>query len=261
MKLGVLQMCPEFGNVKGNLERVESLLPQEKVDILVLPELFNTGYAFTSKEEAFELAEPLNGPTVERMRSWACDIGGVVIGGIAERTSLGVYNSAVCVDGNGVVALYRKAHLFYYEKDWFLPGDLGFMPFEVKGVLVGMLVCFDWIFPEAMRTLALKGASVIAHCANLVLPFCQDAMITRSIENRVFIITANRIGREKRGEFDFTFTGGSQIVAPGGRLLFRMDREEEGCKVVDVDPHRAENKAINERNDLWQDRRQDLYEI
>jgi len=76
-----------------------------------------------------------------------------------------------------------------------------------------MMICFDWFFPESARTLALKGAQLILHPSNLVMPYCQDAMITRSIENRVFSITSNRIGREG----GYNFTGKSQIVSFDGK--------------------------------------------
>ena len=81
------------------------------------------------------------------------------------------------------------------------------------------MICFDWFFPETARSLALLGADIIAHPANLVLPYCQKAMITRCLENRVFAVTANRIGQEKRGEDDFQFTGASQIISYDGKVL------------------------------------------
>jgi len=94
------------------------------------------------------------------------------------------------------------------------------------------MICFDWIFPEAMRTLALMGAQIVLHPANLVLPYCQDAMVTRCIENRVFEITANRIGVER----GLKFTGASQITAPGGIVLHRATKTKEEALAVDIDP-------------------------
>jgi len=122
------------------------------------------------------------------------------------------------------------------------------------------MICFDWIFPEAARVLALKGAEVICHPANLVLPWCQRAMVTRSIENRVFIVTANRIGGEKREGRELKFTGGSQITSPVGELLCQASEEGEEVGVVDIDPSIAKDKAITEENDLFSDRRPELYQ-
>jgi predicted amidohydrolase len=95
--------------------------------------------------------------------------------------------------------------LFFGEKScneealWFCPGDRDFPVFDIGPCKIGIMICFDWFFPESMRILSLKGADVICHSANLVLPFCQDAMVTRCLENHVFAITANRIGMENRG--------------------------------------------------------------
>jgi len=124
---------------------------------------------------------------------------------------------------------------------------------------VGMMICFDWIFPEVVRILALEGAEIICQPANLVLPWCQRAMVTRAIENRIFIVTANRIGREKRGERELKFTGGSQITGHEGELLLQASLEGEEVGIVDLDPSIARDKAITQENDLFSDRRPDLY--
>ncbi len=169
------------------------------------------------------------------------------------------YNSAILVYPDGKIKVYRKVHLFFEEKLFFEPGNLGFPVFEVKGVKVGMMVCFDWVFPEATRSLALGGAEIIAHPANLVLPYCQDAMITRSIENRVFTITANRTGKDVRGDKELSFTGKSQIVSPSGERVLEFEGEEEGIKVIEIEPAMARDKNITEYNDLFRDRRPGVY--
>ena len=131
----------------------------------------------------------------------------------------------------------------------------------MAGVRLGMMICFDWIFPEVARTLALKGADILCHPTNLVLPFCQDAMVTRCIENRVFALTANRVGTERRAGQEFTFTGRSQVVTPRGEILTRADVDGEGVFVVDIDPMLARNKAVTDVNDVLGDRRPELYEL
>jgi len=124
-----------------------------------------------------------------------------------------------------------------------------------------MMICFDWIFPEIARTLALKGADILCHCTNLVLPFCQDAMVTRCIENRVFAVTSNRVGTESRAGQEFTFTGRSQIVAPRGEILVRAEVEGEGVFVVELDHTLARDKEITAANHIVTDRRPELYEL
>ena len=123
------------------------------------------------------------------------------------------------------------------------------------------MICFDWIFPESIRSLALLGADVIAHPANLVLPYCQSAMITRCLVNRVFAITANRIGTEKRGEDNFTFTGGSQITSARGEALSSAPKKEIYSDFVDIDIEQSRNKVLNDYNDIFKDRRPDLYKL
>ena len=162
------------------------------------------------------------------------------------------------ISPDGLIGVYRKAHLFFEEKKFFQPGDTGFHIFEYKNVKLGMLICFDWIYPEAMRTLSIKGAQIILHPANLVTPYCPDAMITRALENRVFIILANRCGEEERNGKNNKFIGQSEVVSPQGKILVRVG-QEECVKIVDIDPSLALNKKFNQYNDLLIDRREHLY--
>jgi predicted amidohydrolase len=165
------------------------------------------------------------------------------------------------MDGNGVVHVYRKAHLFLNEQALFLPGDTGFHVFEYGGLRIGIMICFDWAFPEAARTLALRGAQLLAHPSDLVLPYAQKAMITRSIENGVFSITANRWGVERLGEKEISFSGLSQVVDVKGKVLVSAPGAADSVMVCEIDPKQAENKQITERNHLFADRRPDLYEL
>jgi len=132
---------------------------------------------------------------------------------------------------------------------------------QAGGAKVGLMICFDWIFPEACRSLALKGADIICHPSNLILPYCQTAMTTRAMENGLFTITANRIGSERRNGQELTFTGGSQIVDPRGRVLAQASRDQEEVVVVEIDPIQARDKNFTASNHLFRDRRVDLYEF
>ncbi|MDY0152498.1 MAG: nitrilase-related carbon-nitrogen hydrolase, partial [Candidatus Cloacimonas sp.] len=172
------------------------------------------------------------------------------------------YNSCALINPDGSYFVYRKIHLFNREKLFFQPGDA---PFEVcnakNGIKIGMMICFDWQFPEATRSLALQGAQIICHPSNLVLPWCQQAMKVRSLENRVFSITANRIGTEVNGDLAETFTGCSQILSIKGDVLASLEIADEGIATVEIDPQHALNKSISERNDAFNDRRPDLYTL
>lgn len=122
------------------------------------------------------------------------------------------------------------------------------------------MICFDWFFPEVARSLALAGAEIIAHPANLILPYCPDAMVTRCIENRVFAITANRIGSEQRGgKRRLTCIGRSEVVDPKGRILRRAPSDKDSLEIVEINPHEARNKKISPRNHLFRDRRTQFF--
>jgi predicted amidohydrolase len=259
MKVGYLQTAPEFGNKERNFREVSRLVQGHRADLVVLPELFATGYAFTSKREAESLAESTHGETAAFLAEIAARIGGAVVGGFIEREGRRLYNASALATARGVVDRYRKIHLFYKEKIWFDRGDSRPRVTQVGGVKIGMMICFDWIFPEAARSLGLLGADVIAHPANLVLPYCQDAMVTRCLENRLFAVTANRIGCERRGGDSFEFTGRSQITAANGEILSRASGNRTVAGFVDVDVFEARNKRINPYNDLFVDRSPDRY--
>ncbi|TFG32950.1 hypothetical protein EU528_01980 [Candidatus Thorarchaeota archaeon] len=258
MKLAVGQMEPKICNTEENLVRVKAILKEAEkanVDVLVLPELCNSGYVFKDISEATDSAESIpKGPLSRELIAWS-ERGRLVVAGICEHSDVGLYNSAGIFARGKHIATYRKIHLFLNEKDWFRPGQEEPPVIEYNGYHFGVMICFDWIFPEVTRLLALKGAQVILHPANLVLPYCQNAMVTRSIENRVFTATANRIGTEREVEF----SGLSQITDIRGNRLCQMKKEEVGIVSVIIDPALADNKSITERNDVLGDRQPKLY--
>lgn len=259
MKVGYIQNSPLFGEKEKNFNQVRKLIGNKKVDLLVLPELFATGYTFTSKEEVKNLAETSDEETANFLKEISTKTGAVIVAGFIEKDKEKYYNSSIMVYKNKVIDTYRKIHLFNKEKQWFSPGNKQLSVYNINGMKIGMMVCFDWIFPEVSRTLALNGAQIIAHPANLVLPHCQKAMVTRCIENRIFAVTANRIGNEKRGEDNFTFTGQSQITSFDGKILSSAPNNKESVDVVEIDITKADNKMITEFNDVLKDRRGEFY--
>jgi predicted amidohydrolase len=261
MKAGFFQFAPALGDVAGNVEKVISALSGETLDLVVLPELFNAGYQFVSKDEVSGLAEEVpSGYTTQKLVAFSRQKGVYIAAGIAEREGGRFFNSAVLTGPEGFIGVYRKTHLFFEEKLWFSPGDTGFRVWETPIGRIGIMICFDWFFPESARTLALMGAEVIAHPSNLVLPHCPDSMPTRCLENRVFAITANRTGAEQRGGKDkLEFIGTSEIVSPSGKILFRAGRDTEETGWAEIDPAEARDKALNPFNNLFSDRREDLY--
>jgi len=259
MKIGFVQTSPVLGKVEQNLARAEELIGDLEADLIVLPELFTTGYDLESRSAVEALAEPADGATARRLSELACRRSTYIAYGFAERVGDAVYNAALLVGPDGPVGGYRKTHLFMREKTLFDPGESSPPVFSIArlGVNLGLMICFDWVFPEVARTLALGGAQILVHPSNLVMPWCQAAMLTRSIENRVFAVTANRVGSE--GELEFT--GQSQVTSPRGELLVRAPERGELAAAVEIDPGQALDKRINPLNDLFADRRPELYRL
>lgn len=259
MKLAIVQTNPVFGEIKQNIDSAISLMESENAELYVLPELFNTGYNFLDKNELLALAETGSGFTIQTMHKFASRKQCYIVCGFAEKAEQCCYNSSALIGPDGLIGIYRKVHLFYREHLIFSSGHSGFPVIDLPIGKIGMMICFDWIYPEAARTLALKGTQLIAHPSNLVLPYCPDAMITRCLENRIYAATVNRVGRENRSEVDLTFIGKSEIVSPKGEILVRLGDSNPSIGVVEVDLSIADNKFATEYNHLLDGRKPDQY--
>lgn len=263
LTIAIAQTEPVFLDVKANHARAAELIRSVSADIYLLPELYFSGYAFSTRDEVERCAFGLDNPYFEELAELSRERGIAICGGYAELDHAAggaIYNSAFLIGDGTLLANYRKTHLFFREHDFFAPGDTGFIVTEYRGVRLGLMICFDWIYPESARTLALSGAQIILHPANLVLPYCQRAMFARAVENRVFVATANRVGREDNafGD-DLTFTGGSQLVTPEGEYVLTFDSTESGIRSVAVDPAAADRKALNDYDTILRDLRPAMY--
>lgn len=265
MKAGFLQFEPIFCKPEENIKRIKELVSDIDFDLLVMPELANSGYLFSSRSELEACAEEIpNGAFCEALKKIAADKNGFIVCGICEREGDKFYNSAILVTPNGEILTYRKIHLFYEEKNWFEPGNYPLEAIEIENermgkVKIGMMICFDWIFPETARTLAIKGAQIICHPSNLVLQFCQQAMYARAVENRIFTITANRTGSEENGGKKLDFTGVSVMIDPKGNYLARGSASGNEYIICEIDPAAAISKDITELNNIFEDRRKEFY--
>ncbi|MBN1433452.1 hypothetical protein JW921_01750 [Candidatus Fermentibacterales bacterium] len=261
IRAGFFQFAPRFGEVEANLVAVLEGLSGAEAGLVVLPELPFTGYCFRDREEVMRYAEdPGSSPTLDALESLCRARELYLVTGFAEREGDRVYNSALLIGPGGIVARYRKIHLFNREKAIFDPGYAPPEVHDVRGVRVGLMVCFDWVFPEVARIMALRGADVLCHPTNLVLDYCQRAMLTRSLENSVYAITANRYGTEDRGDPPaLTFTGASQVSAPSGEVLHRAPADGDELFVFELDPAIARDKWMTPGNHLLADRRPHLY--
>jgi predicted amidohydrolase len=258
MKLACVQFCPAYCDLDETIRRLEPLLEQvREADLIVLPELCNSGYNFRTHDDAVNSAEPVDGGPFGSFLQQTCDdLDCEICAGLNERDGNALYNSAVLMSARGVEGLYRKMHLFVNEKDHFAPGDAGLPIFDRSYGRIGIQICFDWIFPEPWRILALKGAEVICHPSNLVLPDrAQRAVPVHAMLNRVFVATANRIGTED----DLTFTGLSLITDARGNVMRQASTTAQETIMVEIDPQRARDKMATARNHVLDDRRPDQY--
>lgn len=260
MKVGYYQFKPLFGKIKCNLGKVINALNDISADLIVLPELAFTGYYFKDRHEAKTLAEePDKSPTIDSLIALCRDRKFYLVTGFAEKHRDKYFNSAVLISPNGIEHIYRKLHLFNEEKNWFDDGDIQLQINPIQDAKIGIMVCFDWAFPEVTRVLTLQGADIICHPSNLVLAYCQQTMLTRCLENKVYAITTNRFGVDKRPHGSLKFTGRSQIVAPGGTLIHRAQSQREELYIMEIDPALARDKSITALNEVLADRRPEFY--
>jgi predicted amidohydrolase len=261
MRVAFVQTDPVFAAKEANVRQALSMMESARADLYVLPELFDSGYNFVDRKEVRSLADPFTqGQTFERLEAFARSAKCHVAYGFPEADGDVCYNSAAIVGHDGLRGVYRKIHLFDREKLFFQPGNLDFRVYDTAIGRIGLMICFDWYFPESARTLAMRGAQLLAHPSNLVLPNCPDGMRTRCLENRVYAITANRVGTEDRGGQPLTYIGQSQITSARGEILHRASPDRAEIVVVDVNLAAADDKQLNPRNHLLGDRRPEMYE-
>ncbi len=255
--IGFIQFNPVLGRQDKNIKQLNILLNKiPQADLVVIPELANSGYNFENNEQAYSLAEDLsNSVYLNFISEEAKKRKMFIVSGINEKEDGKLYNSSILVGPKGLVGKYRKIHLFWNEFDIFEKGNLGLPVFDLGFASVGMLICFDWVFPEVWRILALKGADIICHPSNLVLPYAQQAVPVHGMINKTYNITANRYGTER----DVTFSGQSIISDPTGKTLYKSPSKADYVKVISADISLTRNKQITPRNNVFTDRRPDEY--
>ena len=260
ISIGFIQPKVRFGNIEYNIERIESLLNTlDSFDLVVMPELVYTGYVFRNRREAVKIASKYGGVVVGHLEKISDRYSAVIVAGAPELDGDKVYNSAYIAYKGGIVDTYRKLHLFYKEKEWFDPGDKPLDVYDFNGFRLGVMICFDWRFPEVARILSLKSADVIAHPSNLVFDYAYTVALARAVENKVYVITSNRVGTDNRAGLRIRFKGMSQIVSPDMEILYRGRKYREDAKTVEVDISLARDKMATKLNHLFKDRRVEFF--
>jgi predicted amidohydrolase len=252
LKISLVQFTPLLGNPTHNLQQIADLLQGVETDIILLPELCTTGYSFLSREEALGSAEDLDGKGTAFFKQLAEDHKAMIIAGFAEKSKDKVYNSALIAMPGGEISVYRKTHLFFREKQCFNEGDSGFFVVQhpFRDCKVGVMICNDWRYPEAARSLALLGADLIACPSNLVSDVWRIGMPARALENKVFVAVTNRCGTEIRKLEDgntqsLTFTGGSVLYNYTGEPIEQAGKTEQRVITIEIDPLLTRDKSFN----------------
>jgi N-carbamoylputrescine amidase len=277
--VGLIQMACD-ADPQVNLDKVVAKIREAAgrgAGVICTQELFRSHY-FCQREDArlFDLAEPIPGPSTERLAAVARETGAVVIGSLFERRAAGVYhNTAVVLDADGSLrGIYRKMHIpddpLYYEKYYFTPGDLGFRAFDTQRGKIGTLVCWDQWYPEAARLTALQGAGVIFYPTAIGWHPAEKAQYGESqyqawevmqrahaVANGVFVAAVNRVGHEGPADGGLEFWGGSFVCDPFGVVLARASHDREEILVVECDLRRQEE--VRRNWPFFRDRRIDAY--
>ncbi|MGW8309679.1 MAG: carbon-nitrogen hydrolase [Thiogranum sp.] len=265
LKVGLVQMsCAAETGV--NLDYIDTQLAgarEQGVQLVLLQELHNSLYFCQQEDPAqFDLAEPVPGPTTDRLSAQARKLGLVIVASLFERRAAGLYhNTAVVMDSDGAIAgRYRKMHIpddpGYYEKFYFTPGDLGFRPIATSLGRLGVLVCWDQWFPEAARLMALAGADLLLYPTAIgwapddstdeqqrQLEAWRTVQRAHAVANGLPVLVCNRTGQEDdpTGQGGgLRFWGNSFVAGPQGEILAQADSEQPGLLVTDVSLQRSE---------------------
>lgn len=246
MKIAVVQMDVKISDKERNLAVVLDRLGEAEragASLVIFPECALSGYCFTSREEAWPVAETIPGVSTEKVAAAARSFGCTVVLGMLEREGEQVYNAAAVITPDGILGSYRKIHLLCLGIDRYdSPGNKSFAVFDTPGAKLGINICFDCSFPESGRVLKLQGAQILAIPTNW--PIASDTWahtpIVRATENHIIVAAADRVG-EERG---FRFAGHSQIVDPEGRVLASAGDTEETVLVAEVDPAASDRNRV-----------------
>ena len=267
MLAAVAQMEPKLGEVGRNLEAIVGRMQEasaQGAELVVLPECAVTGYVFESAEEAFAAAQEIPGPTLDVLEQACAELDIHAVCGVLVTEDDELRNRSLLIGPGGLLASYNKTHLPYLGVDRFVtPGSEPLEPVETPLGRIGLMICYDLRFPEAMRSLALRGADLVAHPTAWPVAARANAefiTLTRAHENLVYLLTANCVGTTRETEF----CGWSQIVAPSGRRLAEADAVNETLLLAEIDIEEARRKSIVPKSGeyemhLFDHRRPEMY--
>jgi len=242
-----VQINPILMDKEGNLSLIIQqlqLAASEQARLVVFPECALTGYCFESLEEAIPYAETIPGPSTNRLIEACQKLNVHLVLGMLEKDDEQCYNAAVLLGPQGLIGKYRKIHLPFLGVDRFVnPGNLGFQVHETPLGRIGLNICYDGRFPESARILALRGADIVLLPTNWpkgAEEFAEFLVNARGIENHLFSIAVNRVGKER----GFQFIGRSRVASPEGKTLVSASENQEEIIYAEIDPLKSRNKQI-----------------
>jgi N-carbamoylputrescine amidase len=280
--VGLVQMkCTT--NKEENLTRATEKIREAAkrgAQVISLHELFAGEYFCRTEDAAlFDLAEPVPGPTTERLAKVAKELKVALVVSVFERRAAGVYhNTCAVMDADGsYLGKYRKMHIpddpLYYEKFYFTPGDLGFLNFDTRFARVGVQICWDQWYPEGSRLTAMKGAQVIFYPTSIgwhphekgevgaaQLDSWKTIQRAHAVANGIYVAVVNRVGYEgkpEKGDAGLQFWGNSFVADPSGQAIAEAAQDKEEILVVECDPAKSEDTRRNWP--FFRDRRIDAF--
>ena len=269
IKIAAVQMEPRLMKPRENLESILNAIREaagNQANLIVFPECSLTGYIFSSRQEALPFAETIPGPSIEKLAPLCQELKVYVVFGLLEKEGDGLFNAVALVGPRGLMAGYRKNHLPFLGIDRFV--DIGNRPFQVHQTPIGNIgleICYDIAFPESSRVMTLMGADILALATNFPQGRGEKyshVISARAFENRVHLVSANRIGSER----GYSFAGLSEIVDASGSVLGLASPDREEIIYGKVSLESARQKRVTYIPGEWVvdcigDRRPELYGV
>ncbi len=268
IRIAAAQIDVQLGKAEHNLAKTLAYSGEaagNDADLVVFPECALTGYGFDSREEALPAAQTVPGPATDTVSALCSDLGIHVIFGMLEKVEDKLYNTAVLIGPDGIAFKYHKNHIPFQGVDRFVDkGDVPFQLCNAGDVRIGLQICYDIFFPESARVHSLLGADLVTLPTNFatmgVVARASFILNTRAIENKVYVLSCNRVGIER----GYPFCGKSKIVDPMGVTLAEASSDKDEIIYAEIDPANARTKRITHAAGEWEidrmaDRRPELY--
>lgn len=289
VKVEIIQFAPKFKDINSNLEFIKSKVINSKAEVIIFPEMAVTGYFFIERDNLKKYSLNFDFFLEGDIQIISTELKKVIIFGFPEFDIVEgidyIYNSAIVISPNkNETTIYRKAHLFYKENYIFdkptrnnlfkfsnIESEKSysikvqnsqslFHPIYLSDLdlNIGLLICYDWRFPELAKEYAKNGADLIVYPSNLVTKVWENSFPARALDNRVYIAVANRIGKEENNEEILEFTGKSSFYDTNGNIILKLSENNESSEMVEIDQSLSRKKDINSINNIFKDFRKDL---